>query len=223
MKLYPYLAAATVSFSLTVSAQTERDLDSHEHGAATMNVALEGAAIFIELDTPWNNLVGFEHAPSTDEQRALVDAALAKLEQPTELFSFNSADCTATEMAIDNSMSDDEHHDDEHAHEEHDEHHDDEEHAHKDDDEHHDEEHAHKDDDEQHDEHHDDEEGSHSEVRASYSFTCEDVSKLSTIDVDLLTLWSNIEDLDVQMIGPGGQSSAELSPESISLDVSSIR
>ncbi len=213
MKLYPYLAVATMGLSMTATAQTERDLDSHEHGAAAMNVALEESTILIELESPWNNLVGFEHAPSTDEQHALVDEALAMLEQPMELFTFKSAECIVAEMAVENSMSDsddhDEHHDDEHADEKHDEHHDDE--------------HA----DEKHDEHHDDEhdheESTHSEVRASYSFSCSDMSNLSSIDVELLTQWTNIEDLDVQMIGPGGQSSAELNPQQISLDLKAIR
>ena len=64
MKYFKALAAVAAGYSLTAVAQTERDLDSHVHGAAAMNVAIADSAVFIELDTPWNNLVGFEHAPS---------------------------------------------------------------------------------------------------------------------------------------------------------------
>ena len=69
------LISLAVAFFAThgpVAAQTERDLDSHEHGAASINVVIDATAVFVELESPWNNLVGFEHAPSTDSQREAV-------------------------------------------------------------------------------------------------------------------------------------------------------
>ena len=214
MKLTILAAVISATVSLPLYGQTERDLDSHEHGSALLNVAIEGNTLFFELDSPWNNLVGFEHAPRTEEQHDLVDDAITQLKDANSLFAFSGANCTVVEFSIESSLSegehDDEHHDDEHHDDEHhdDEHHDDEHH----DDEHHD------------DEHHDDHEGeTHSEVRASYSFECDDTSKLATIDVKVLSVWSGFEELDVQLIGPSGQAGAELTPSSTILDVSSIR
>lgn len=153
MKLVIGLVAAATTFSTHSSAQTERDLGSHEHGSAVLNIAIEDSLVFLELESPWNNIVGFEHMPSTDKQQGLVDNALALLNQPKLLFSFSGSDCIAKDVDIESAMgaASDEHHDDDHK-EEHDDHHDeDAEHKNKHDD-HHDEDAEHKD---KHDDHHD--------------------------------------------------------------------
>lgn len=58
MKLSITLALTVASFSPMVFSQVVRDLGSHEHGSATLNVAVDKTALIIELDTPWNNIVG---------------------------------------------------------------------------------------------------------------------------------------------------------------------
>ena len=130
MKYVTLLAAVAAGSSPIVSAQTERDLEKHEHGSATMNIAIDDSALFLELDSPWNNLVGFEHKPETDEQQALVDESLSLLQQPETLFALNGGDCVVDEVVIDSSLgamhSEDEHHDEhgeEHEHHDEDEHH----------------------------------------------------------------------------------------------------
>ena len=258
MKLTTIAAVVAAAVSVPLVAQTERDLDSHEHGAALMNVAIEGNTLFIELDSPWNNLVGFEHAPRTDEQHELVDNAVAQLNDADALFLFAGSDCKLAEATIENGIEDgdhDDHHDDDHDDDHHDDektaehdddhhddehdddHHDDEKTADHDDD-HHDDDHdddhhddektaEHDDDhhDDDHDDHagHDDEGETHSSVRAFYSFECGDTKKLSTVDVNLLSVWSGFEEIDVQLIGPGGQSAAELTPGAALLDLSKVR
>lgn len=233
MKISTLLAALSAVFSCAVVAQTERELESHEHGHALLNVAIDSELLFVELDTPWNNLVGFEHKPGNSEQQALVDNALADLNDPTKLFDFEGTQCTAVDTIVENSASDDEHHDDdEHGHddkahksEEHDEHgHDDEAHKDKDHDEHGHDDEAHE--DEEHDEEHadhDDEGETHSEVRVSYSFECDDINKLDAVNVKFFGLWSGFEELDAQLIGPSGQAAAELSPDSTRLDVAQVQ
>ncbi|MFO6377007.1 DUF2796 domain-containing protein, partial [Pseudomonas aeruginosa] len=61
-------------------------LGKHEHGVAQLNVALDGKTLELELDSPAMNLVGFEHAASTDADKAAVAKARAQLEKPLELF-----------------------------------------------------------------------------------------------------------------------------------------
>ena len=219
MRLFSALAVAAASVSTIVAAQTERDLDSHEHGAASMNIALDDGTVFLELDTPWNNLVGFEHAPGNDEQQAMVDNALAQLNEPSGLFSFEGTSCTVADIDLENGLasadSHDDHHDDEHAHgdDKHDDHDDD---AHGDD--------KHDDhDDDAHGDHDDHDESTHSSLLATYSFNCDNVAQLSAIDVKLLALWSGFEELDVQLIGPSGQAQEELTPGNSRLDISQVQ
>lgn len=232
MKKLTVVAASIVAVLTPVHAQTERDLDSHEHGAANMNIAIEGTSIYVELESPWNNLVGFEHAPSTEEQHKLVDDAIALLQDPTKLFSFENAECKVASVNLDSSLDGgDEHHDheEEHAHGKHDH---DEEHAHGKED--HDEEHAHGKEDhdedhahgkEEHDDHDEDHahgEDTHSEVFVAIEMNCNSLDNLSVINVEFLDIWSGFEDLDVQMIGPNGQALIELGQGNTKIDVTSV-
>ncbi|MBA1203105.1 DUF2796 domain-containing protein [Pseudomonas capeferrum] len=61
-------------------------LDPHEHGVASINAVLEGNALELELDSPAMNLVGFEHAASSDADKAKVESVRQQLEQPLTLF-----------------------------------------------------------------------------------------------------------------------------------------
>ena len=124
MKLSTLLAVTAAGLTTVGYAQTERDLDSHEHGSATLNVAVDNTEIFLEIETPWNNLVGFEHKPGTDEQYAMVSEAWAQLNAPEGLFTMNDGDCSISEVSAETSMPI-EPHDEEHHGDGHEDHHDD--------------------------------------------------------------------------------------------------
>ena len=268
MKLITTLAVVTASFSTMTAAQSQRDLGSHEHGSAFLNIAVLDDSVTLELETPWNNLTGFEHKPRTDAQHALMDDALARLNQPDDLFAFVGSNCLATETVIENTLElsdhdehedhdehddhdedehhdehdedehhdehdedkhhdehdEDEHHDEHDEDEHHDEHHEDEHHDEHDEDEHHDEHDEDHDEHKEHDDHagHDDDEETHSSLLVSYSFSCDDIKQLETIDVKLLEIWSGFEELDVQLIGPGGQDALELSPQQTIVDITKV-
>lgn len=61
-------------------------LGSHEHGVAQLDAALDGTALEIELRSPAVNLLGFEHAANTAENKRKVADVRARLEQPDKLF-----------------------------------------------------------------------------------------------------------------------------------------
>lgn len=209
MKFFKALAAVAAGYSLSALAQTERDLDSHMHGAATMNVAVADSAVFIELNTPWNNLVGFEHAPSTEEQHTLVDTALQKLNDPGQLFSFDGGDCSIDTVMVENTMAEGDSHEEDHEEghdKEHGEEHDD-----------HDKEHA-----EEHSDH-DEESETHTTVLVTYSYNCDQIASLNAIDLSIFSIWSGFNDLDVQLIGEKGQTLVELNPESITLNLDQVK
>ncbi|MDA7088171.1 DUF2796 domain-containing protein [Pseudomonas sp. SA3-5] len=76
-------------------------LAKHQHGIASLNVALDGNTLEIQLESPAMNIVGFEHAASSEADQALVAAAKAKLEQPLQLFNLPAAaDCSLTQSAL---------------------------------------------------------------------------------------------------------------------------
>ncbi len=69
-------------------------LGAHEHGVGTLNVALDGPTLELDLDGPSVNLVGFEHIATTDADKAKVASARAQLENPLVLFSLpKAAEC----------------------------------------------------------------------------------------------------------------------------------
>ena len=47
-----------------------RQLESHEHGVSTLKIAIEGQNEQMELESPANDIVGFEHAPENNKQKA---------------------------------------------------------------------------------------------------------------------------------------------------------
>jgi hypothetical protein len=69
---------------------------AHEHGAASLEVTLEGKALEIALDGPADSFLGFEHAPRTDAERQTVARVEAQLKQPSQLFTpIPAAGCRA--------------------------------------------------------------------------------------------------------------------------------
>lgn len=73
------------------------DLDghgAHEHGLAHLTLAMEQQALVIALESPADNLVGFEHAPSKAREKSAVLVALAQLRQTTMLKLNTEAGCS---------------------------------------------------------------------------------------------------------------------------------
>jgi hypothetical protein len=96
-------------------------LGAHEHGVGRLNAALEGQTLELELESPAMNLVGFEHAATTDADKAKVAAVRAQLEKPLALFNLpKAAGCVVASQALESPLfgdkpeADDDHdHDDE--------------------------------------------------------------------------------------------------------------
>jgi hypothetical protein len=77
--------------------QAHGSLAPHEHGTAKLDVALEGQTLALDLDSPGMNLVGFEHAPASDADRAAVAKARVQLGAPLQLFNLPpAAKCSVT-------------------------------------------------------------------------------------------------------------------------------
>lgn len=68
-------------------------LGAHVHGAATLTLVLEGNELQLALQSAAYNIVGFEHAPSNNEQRQEIALALDNLAQATWLTLSRDAHC----------------------------------------------------------------------------------------------------------------------------------
>ena len=175
--------------------------EPHEHGAALLNVVLEGESLSMEFVSPAVNLVGFEYEPSTDEEVRAVEDALTQLRDGAALFApAEAARCELMSAEAEREVTDEEGHaegteetggaeetgDAEETGAE----------------------------GEDHEDHEDHEEGAvHSEFHATYEFTCAQPDRLSGISLrELFALYPGIEDLGVQYVLPGGQGAAELGP-----------
>ena len=238
MKLTPIAActALLLCSSPPSFAQTERELDAHEHGVATLDVALDGTRLYLDLATPAYNVLGFEHAPSTDEQRQTVSNARALLESDVPFVPDPAAGCTLEEASVTIELAEEDAHGDEghgeeghsdeeaHGHDEHadEEHSDEEAHGH---DEHGDEEHAgeeHSDDEAHgHEEHADG--AVHSDIETSHVFACERSQYLGRVTTTLFDAFPGFTEIDVQVAGPGGQTALELSPGRTVVDLEPVR
>ncbi|MDZ5431562.1 DUF2796 domain-containing protein [Pseudomonas fluorescens] len=80
-------------------------LGAHEHGVGRLNAVLDGQTLELELQSPAMNLVGFEHAATTDADKAKVAAARAQLEKPLALFNLaNAAGCVVASQELESPL-----------------------------------------------------------------------------------------------------------------------
>ena len=80
-------------------------LGAHEHGVGRLNAVLDGQTLELELQSPAMNLVGFEHAATTDADKAKVAAVRAQLEKPLVLFNLaNAAGCVVASQELESPL-----------------------------------------------------------------------------------------------------------------------
>ncbi|MGE7960444.1 DUF2796 domain-containing protein [Pseudomonas sp. NPDC089530] len=116
------LALPFALLPLAIAQAAEQDhahehgsLGAHEHGVARLNAALDGQTLELELESPAMNLVGFEHAASTDADKAKVAAVRAQLEKPLALFSLPpAAGCVVAQQELESPLFGDQPDADEH-------------------------------------------------------------------------------------------------------------
>ena len=203
MKLLPYFTVALI-VSTPVLAEDTRQLDAHEHGVGELNIAFEGAQIAMEFHAPGADIVGFEYAPTSDDDRNAVDAALAVLESPLKLFELpKAAQCEVLSASAELEAEDD-HHDEDKQHDE-DEHHDHDDEAHEEDD---------------HDEHA--EAAGHAEFHAEYLLTCAHPDAIDAITFAYFQAFPNAREVHVQAVTATGAHAFEVSNDMPRLDLGGL-
>ncbi|WP_241006340.1 ZrgA family zinc uptake protein, partial [Aeromonas media] len=85
------LAAATFGAQANHEGNESHGHGAHEHGHGHLNLVVDGNQLMIELQAPAADLVGFEHAAKSDEEKAQYTKAVARLQQPDALFRLDPA------------------------------------------------------------------------------------------------------------------------------------
>jgi hypothetical protein len=99
--LLPLLAAQASEDEHAQQHTEHLGLAAHEHGAAQLNVALDGNTLELALESPTINIVGFEHAASSASDQAAAAKAQQQLQDPLALFGLSpSAGCTIVSVAV---------------------------------------------------------------------------------------------------------------------------
>ncbi|MEZ9014531.1 DUF2796 domain-containing protein [Vibrio splendidus] len=240
----PTILAVVIGMTVSTNVLANEEFRSHEahvHGKVEVNIAQDGQELLVEVTAPGADVVGFEHAPETAEQKKVFEQAIAQLNKPEELFGFNNASCTLKFKSVTNTLEDD--HDDheghDHAEGEHDDHeghdhaehdhddHKDHDHAEHDHDDHKDHDHAEHDHDDHeghdhaehdHDDHegHDHSEGGHGEFTVEYHYQCSDIEKLDTVNTQWFSKFSNTKSMTVNLLTDSAQIQEVLNADRIS-------
>ncbi len=77
---------------------------AHVHGVAEMRIVIDGSRLEIALETPLDNVLGFEHAPRDDRQRDAVRAMAAKLRTPQMFLPSPAARCKAVSTKLESAV-----------------------------------------------------------------------------------------------------------------------
>lgn len=74
---------------------------AHQHGMLKLDIAVEARKMSMQMESPLDNLVGFERAPRNDAERKRVEAALAKLNAGQNLFAIDpAAGCSLAKVEL---------------------------------------------------------------------------------------------------------------------------
>lgn len=95
------LLSALMAIPLTSLAEDFGGHAAHEHGVATLTAAMESQTLVLALESPADNITGFEHAPAKPGEKAAVQSALARLKQPDLLLANAEAGCRMSSTRAD--------------------------------------------------------------------------------------------------------------------------
>ncbi len=190
--------------------------EKHVHGEAELFVALENGQILLELESPADNILGFEYTPKTQAQHKQLESSLNTLNDYRHLITFDRGACKQVNANVESPFE--EHHDENHSehakheeHEEHEKHEEHEEHAkHEKHKEH--EEHAKH---EEHEEHHDHDESDdgHSGFHVSYTLQCDkSIQNTLTATINAFKHFNGFEKIQVNWVTPNKQGSVLTTP-----------
>jgi hypothetical protein len=174
----------TAGLAVELSSLPAHSADRHVHGVSNLRVAVDGNALRLEFSSPLENLVGFEHAPRTDKQKAALRGMAEQLRgADVQFVPTPAARCNPVSVRLQSALLDEAPAGDKAGRA------------------------ARK---EQPAESGTSDE--HADVSAEYLYRCEQPDALRDLRVNLFETFRRLRRIDVQVAGPHGQSAAKLSP-----------
>ena len=73
---------------------------AHQHGLLRLDIAVEARKLTLQMESPLDNLVGFERAPRNVAERKRVEAALAKLKAAGVFTIDPAAQCSPAKVTL---------------------------------------------------------------------------------------------------------------------------
>ncbi|MDR1888029.1 MAG: DUF2796 domain-containing protein [Zoogloeaceae bacterium] len=184
MKSFIFTVLLIACFA-SASVRAQHDHDAHVHGAAHLDVVVDGAVLSLQLESPLDNLLGFEHEPRNKAERDKVTRMAAKLREAAKLFTPTpEAACKPEQTRLVSSALTPELLGERAAEKQ-----------------------------AAHAEAEEEEEEGHADLDASWQFRCARPEALRGVDVRLFQVFSGIREIEAQVAGPRGQHGARLTPD----------
>jgi hypothetical protein len=185
VRLFLYISLFLYFFISLLFAEETRQVDKHEHGVGELNIAIQSNTMVLEFIIPGADVVGFEHEAKSEQDKAIVSAALTKFDDYNNIFIIpTNSKCILISSKININQEDE--------HDEHDEH----------------------DDHDGHDDHDEHQEEAHNEFYAKYTFECGDIKSLDLLEFPYFETFSNSGELEVQFVSEIGSTSFEVEADS---------
>lgn len=89
--MHKAIAPFGLCLAMLASAGSACAAGAHQHGVAQLTVAAEDNRLELELSSPLESLVGFEHEPRNDKERKAVQAMKDSFRKPEALFAPSAA------------------------------------------------------------------------------------------------------------------------------------
>jgi hypothetical protein len=83
---FTFVRCLTAVLALVVVPATAHEPGAHVHGLARLQVGIDGKTLTLNLESPLDNLLGFEHIPRTDKDKTIVRNMAERLKQAASLF-----------------------------------------------------------------------------------------------------------------------------------------
>jgi hypothetical protein len=181
MRIESWIAGALAMLATGgAGAEERRELGAHEHGHSTLNIAIEGTSVAMELIAPGADIVGFEHEAESTQDKAALEAAEAKPADPLRLFAMPAdAGCAVETATV--AIEGEEEHREQADHDQREEHDAEAERG-----------------------------AEHNEFHAEYQLACAEPDALGTIRFGYFQAFPNAMEVEVNVITEKGQSSFEV-------------
>ena len=195
-------AIGALALVVGLGADAAETHGAHEHGHAVLKLVQEGTEVVVHFQSPLDSIVGFEHEPANDEQRAALEEAMRTVQVAQNIVRLPALCTLDGESEVNVPYLGDDH-DDDHGEDDGDDHGEDEEHSDT----------AHADHEEDGEDHDGNEHAEvHADLEATFKYRCE--SGIEWLEATALATFGGLEEVELQAVGSDAAVVETLTPAS---------